>query len=128
MALLFVPSETLYFEILRNIKLCEDLGKIKVFAVSPNTLAVTLHALNLSRNYYEMAKGVEKTIQEIKKSQQHFKNFEGRFDEIGTALNKAQNVFNMASTHLSRYESAVTRLTGGEQLADEALPPPSANN
>lgn len=113
-ALLFVPSETLYFEILKNLKLCEDLAKLQVFAVSPNTLAITLRSLSLSRSYYEMAKGVEKTILEVKKSQQHFKNFEGRFLEVGTALNKAQTVFNTASTHLSRYQSSITRLAGVE--------------
>lgn len=119
LALLFVPSETLYFEILKNLKLCEDLAKLKVFAVSPNTLAITLHSIALSRSYYEMAKGVEKTIMEIKKSQQHFRNFEGRFSEIGNSLNKAQTVFNTAATHLSRYQSAVSRLTGVE--ASETL-------
>lgn len=117
MALLFVPSETLYFEILRNVKLCEELGRLKVFAVSPNTLAVTLHSISISRNYYEMAQGVEKTISEVKKAQQHFRNFEGRFDEVGSALNKATNAFNTATTHLSRYTSAVNRLTGGEEEA-----------
>jgi len=113
-ALLFVPSETLYFEILKNLKLCEELAKLKVFAVSPNTLSITLHSLSLSRSYYEMAKGVEKTILEIKKSQQHFKNFEGRFIEVGLSLNKAQTVFNTATTHLSRYQSSVSRLAGLE--------------
>lgn len=113
-ALLFVPSETLYFEILKNLKLCEELAKLKVFAVSPNTLSITLHSLSLSRSYYEMAKGVEKTILEIKKSQQHFKNFEGRFIEVGLSLNKAQTVFNTATTHLSRYQSSVSRLVGLE--------------
>lgn len=127
MALLFVPSETLYFEILRHVKLCEELGRLKVFAVSPNTLAVTLQALALARSYYEMAKGVEKTIQDIRKAQQHFKNFEGRFDEVGNSLNKAQNAFNMATTHLTRYESAVTRLSGSDTPSTEGLPPPSNN-
>ncbi len=120
-ALLFVPSETLYFEILKNLKLCEDLAKLKIFAVSPNTLAITLHSLALSRSYYEMAKGVEKTIIEIKKSQQHFKNFEGRFLEVGNSLSKAQTTFNTAATHLSRYQSAVSRLTGVE--AEEPIQP-----
>jgi len=112
MALLFVPSETLYFEILRNPRLCEDLGKLRIFAVSPNTLSVTLHAIAMSRNYYDMAKGVEKTISEIKKAQQHFDNFESRFEEIGNTLGKAQTAFSTATTHLNRYGSAITRLTG----------------
>lgn len=125
MALLFVPSETLYFEILRNVKLCEELGRLKVFAVSPNTLAVTLHSISLSRNYYEMAQGVEKTISEVKKAQQHFKNFEGRFDEVGNALNKATNAFNTATTHLSRYNSAVGRLTGVDSSETAGTLPPT---
>ncbi|NBT58982.1 DNA recombination protein RmuC [bacterium] len=114
MALLFVPSETLYFEMLRSVKLCEELSKNKVFAVSPNTLSVTLHAVSVARNYYEMAKGVEKTILEVKKSQQHFENFESRFEEIGNSLQKAQASFGVAGTHLSRFRSAVSRLTGME--------------
>ncbi len=119
-ALLFVPSETLYFEILRNMKLCEDLQKFKIFAVSPNTLSVTLHAISVSRNYYEMAKGVEKTITDVKKAQQHFENFEKRFEEIGTQLGRAQNAYQTADTHLGRYSSAVQRLTGEDANAIEA--------
>jgi len=123
MALLFVPSETLYFEILRNVRLCEDLSKNKVFAVSPNTLAVTLHAVSVARNYYEMAKGVEATILEVKKSQQHFQNFETRFSDIGNALEKAHSAFGVAGTHLSRFSSAISRLTG---MDTEEIPPPSS--
>jgi len=122
MALLFIPSETLYFEVLRNVKLCEDLGRLKVFPVSPNTLAVTLHAFTAARNYYDMAKGVEKLIEEIRKAQLHFDNFERKFAELGASLNRAQTAFNTATTHLSRYESAVTRLTGKEPSADPLAP------
>lgn len=123
MALLFVPSETLYFEVLRNPRLCEELGRCKVFAVSPNTLAVTLHAISISRSYYEMAKGVEKTIAEVKKAQQHFENFERRFQEVGACLTKAQTAFGTATTHLTRYESAVSRLTGSDAVSSEPISP-----
>ncbi len=125
MALLFVPSETLYFEMIRSPKLCDELAKNKVFAVSPNTLAVTLHAISIARNYYDMAAGVEKTISEIKRSQQHFEHFERKFDDVGNALVKSQNAFGVASTHLSRYRSAVTRLTGAE--ADLETPPATSS-
>jgi DNA recombination protein RmuC len=122
MALLFVPSETLYFEMLRNVRLCNELSKLKIFAVSPNTLSITLHGVSVARNYYEMARGVEKTILEIKKSQQHFSHFQGRFDEIGNALQKAQNSFSVAGTHLSRYANSVSRLTGHETPELPATP------
>jgi len=127
MALIFIPSESLYFEILRNIKLTEHLAKLKVFAVSPNTLAVTLHSISIAREYYEMAKGVEKTIQEIKKTQKHFENFGRRFEEIGTSLDKSQQAFQTARTHLDRYEGAMERLgnKAPDTLAEK--PPPELN-
>lgn len=126
MALLFIPSETLYFEILQNVKLCDELGRLKVFAASPNTLAVTLHAISVSRTYYEMAKGVEETLNEVRKAQEHFDRFESRFDEIGSALSKAQVAFNTATTHLGRFSSAVTRLVGIAPEPNKKLPAPSA--
>jgi DNA recombination protein RmuC len=112
MALLFVPSETLYFEILRSPKLCEELQKFKVFAVSPNTLAVTLQAVSTARRYYEMARGVESTLEDIRKARQHFERFEKKFQDIGGALNKAQEAFHTAGSHVSRYTGAVQRLVG----------------
>lgn len=112
MALLFVPSETLYFEILRSPKLCEELAKFKVFAVSPNTLAVTLQAVSTARKYYEMSRGVQSTLEEVRKARQHFERFEKRFGDIGLALNKAQEAFHTAGNHMSRYTGAVTRLVG----------------
>jgi len=126
MALLFVPSETLYFEVIRNSRIGEELLKYKVFVVSPHTLAVTLHSISVARSYYDMAQGVEKTILEIKKARQHYENFGKKFDEVGIGLTRAQTAYNVATTHLSRYSSAVTRLTGANEVTtsfDEAAPP-----
>lgn len=114
MALLFVPSETLYFEVIRSPKTCDELSRNKVYIVSPNTLAVTLHAISIARQYYDMAQGVEKTISDLHKAKQHFESFEKKYEEIGNSLTKAQGAYNIASTHLSRFQSAVTRLTGAE--------------
>lgn len=122
MALLFIPSETIYFECLRNPKLCDDLSRLKVFPVSPHTLSITLHSISFARGYYDMAKGVEKTIAELKKAQTHYQNFETRFDEIGKALTKAQDAYHTAHTHLNRYQGAVTRLGVGGHENSENLP------
>lgn len=128
LALLFVPSETLYFELIRHGKIAEELSKNKVFAVSPNTLGVTVHAISIARSYYDMAKGVEKTLAEMGKTRQHLTNFERKFEDVGTALNKAQNAFGTAGTHLSRYKSGVSRLIGeaSPESAGESAPPLTA--
>ena len=112
MALLFLPSETLYFEVIRNGDLFEAISKLKVFPVSPNTLSISLQAVAMAQDYYEMARGVEKTIEDVKKARRHFEHFEKKFDEIGKGLRKAQEAFETAHTHLGHYESSVFRLVG----------------
>ncbi len=124
MALLFLPSETLYFEVVRDGALYEMLNKLKVYPVSPNTLAISLNSIALAQEYYTMAKGVEKTLEEVSKARKHFGHFETKFDDIGRGLKKAQESFETAQTHLGRYGNAVTRLIGGEAMADNSPTPP----
>lgn len=111
MALMFLPSETLYFEAIRDGRLWEDIAKKKVHPVSPNTLAVTLKGIAIAQQYYEMARNVEQTIEELHRAQRHFSLFQQRFEEVGKGLEKAQEAFRTASTHLVRYTGAVVRLS-----------------
>jgi DNA recombination protein RmuC len=117
MAMLFLPSETLYFEVIRDTRLFESLAALKVFPVSPNTLAITLHSISMAQEYYTMARGVEKTIADISRARKHFENLMGRMDEVGAALKKAQDSFDTARTHVSRYSSSVNGLLENQSLA-----------
>jgi DNA recombination protein RmuC len=112
LALMFLPSETLYFEVIRNGELCDAIHKLKVFPVSPNTLAITLRAVAMSISQYEFAKGVEKTLEELGAAQRSFGHFQKRFEEVGRGLEKAQEAYNTATGHLNRYTNRVGRLTG----------------
>jgi DNA recombination protein RmuC len=124
MALLFLPSETLYFEVIRNGALFEAISKLKVFPVSPNTLSISLQAIAMAQEYYEMSRGIEKTIEDIRKAKKHFEHFERKFDDVGKGLKKAQEAFDTAHTHLGHYGSSVFRLTGESLETSESLPPP----
>ena len=112
MALMFLPSETLYFEVIRDEKGCDDLYKKKVFPVSPNTLAISLKGISIANDYYEMSKGVDKTIEELQKTKKHFGNFQSQFDKIGDSLTKAEESYRVAQGHLGKYSGSVARLTG----------------
>lgn len=121
-ALMYLPSETLYFEVVRDTELWGALVEHKVFPVSPNTLAITVNSIGKSLQYYEMAKGVKKTISQIQLARDHLSKFKNRFDEIGDKLSKAQESFQKATTHLSNYSSSVDRLS----LEGDELPGVSA--
>lgn len=116
MALMFLPSETLYMEAVINGELSEFLNHKRVFPVSPNTLIVTLQAVAMVFKMYEFAKGYEQATEELKKAQKSFGLFEDKFEQIGKSLEKAQDAYSTASGHLRRYRERVNKL-GVETVA-----------
>ncbi len=126
MALMYLPSETLYMEAVLNAELSEWLNKRRVYPVSPNTLIVTLQSIQMVFKMYEYAKGHERATEELKKAQAAFGHFENRFDDLGKSLSKAQQAFEVAKGHLTKYRNRVTGLTG-EPVPELDFPAPPTN-
>lgn|SRR5208282_1495769 len=112
MALMYLPSETLYMEAVLNREIVDHLNKLHIFPVSNNTLVVTLGSIQMVFKMYEFAKGYEKATEDLRKAQKSFEFFEKQFEDIGKSLNKAQDAFGTAKRHLSTYSRRVTDLTG----------------
>ena len=126
-ALMYLPSETLYLEAVRNRELADWLNAQHVFPVSPNTLLMTLQTIALVHKWYEVASRFEKSRLELGKAQKSFDYFQNQFENVGKNLNKAQEAFETAQRHLKSYRGKVTALSGQEQLeldprAEEQLP------
>jgi DNA recombination protein RmuC len=115
-ALMYLPSETLYMEAVRNRDLADWLNQQHVFPVSPNTLLMTLQTIALVHKWYEVASRFEKSRQELAKAQKSFDFFQTQFENVGKNLTKAQEAFDKASTHLKTYRGRVSALSGQEQL------------
>jgi len=126
-ALMFLPSETIYFEVIRDSELLGAIHKLKVFPVSPNTLAIALRSIEMSMTQYEYAQGVQKTLEQIGQAQKHFGNFERKFEEVGKGLQKAQDAYHTATSHLTHFSNRVVRLTGEAmpELPDDPEAPPT---
>jgi DNA recombination protein RmuC len=121
-ALMYLPSETLYLEAIRNRELADWLNQQHVFPVSPNTLLMTLQTIALVHKWYEVASRFEQSRLELAKAQKSFDYFQNHFENVGKSLGKAQEAFDKASTHLKTYRGRVTALSGQEQLALDAPP------
>jgi DNA recombination protein RmuC len=115
-ALMYLPSETLYMEAVRNRDLADWLNQQHVFPVSPNTLLMTLQTIALVHKWYEVASKFEKSRQELAKAQRSFDHFQNQFENVGKSLDKAQEAFDKATTHLKTYRGRVSALSGQEQL------------
>jgi len=115
-ALMYLPSETLYMEAVRNRELADWLNQQHVFPVSPNTLLMTLQTIALVHKWYEVASRFEKSRLELGKAQKSFDYFQTQFENVGKSLNKAREAFDTASKHLKTYRGRVSVLSGQEQL------------
>src|SRR6266852_4513966 len=115
-ALMYLPSETLYMEVIRNRELGDWMNEQHVFPVSPNTLLMTLHTISLVHKWYEVASRFEKSRAELAKAQKSFDFFQNQFENVGKNLNKAQEAFETAQRHLKTYRGKVSALSGQEQL------------
>src|SRR5450755_3897222 len=127
-ALMYLPSETLYMEAVRNRELADWLNAQHVFPVSPNTLLMTLQTIALVHKWYEVASRFEKSRLELAKAQKSFDHFQNQFETVGKNLNKAQEAFDTAQRHLKTYRGRVTALSGQEQLELDAATATAKNS
>ncbi|MCA9243921.1 MAG: DNA recombination protein RmuC [Phycisphaerales bacterium] len=117
-ALMYLPSETLWYEVIRDTALYEHIVGLKVFPVSPNTLLLALHTIEQTHKWYKIASGFEDTRRELELARRHFDLFQQRYADIGSSLEKAQEAFQTATRHLSNYESKIRRLTDERVIAE----------
>src|SRR5437879_5932163 len=74
----------------------------------------TLQAVSMVHKWYQVQKGLAKSIEDLGKAQKNFGAFESKFEVIGKSLERAQDAYSTATTHLNRYKSRVVKLSGEE--------------
>lgn len=112
LALMFLPSETLWYEVVQNRVLADFLAEQRVFPVSPNTLLLALTTVQQTFRWYQMAATFDQAREELGKAQKSFGYFQERFRDVGKGLERAQSAYQTASGHLSRYQSRIAGVTG----------------
>ena len=120
-ALMFVPSEGVYYELLMT----EDskYGQIdeycrakRVFPVSPNTFYACLSAIAISLQGQKIEENARHLLAGMGGLKKQFETFAEVYDRLGTHLRHAQQSYEDADSRLSRARNAL------EQMAQGALP------
>ncbi|MGB7752517.1 MAG: DNA recombination protein RmuC [Candidatus Acidiferrales bacterium] len=120
-ALMFVPSEGVYYELLMT----EDskYGQIdeycrakRVFPVSPNTFYACLSAVAISLQGQKIEENARHLLAGMGGLKKQFEAFAEVYDRLGTHLRHAQQSYEDADSRLSRARNSL------EQMAQGALP------
>lgn len=117
-ALMFVPSEGVYYELLmatdtRYGQLDEYCRGKRVFPVSPNTFYACLSAVAMSLQSQKIEENARHLIAGLAGLKKQFDEFGVAYDKVGTHLRNAQQRFDEANSKLNRANASLELMTKG---------------
>jgi DNA recombination protein RmuC len=128
-ALMFVPSESVYYELLMT----ED-GKGQpldaycrdkhVIAVSPNTLYAHLHVIAMGLRGMQMEENAQQLLENLLGVEKQVEKFADKFGTLGTHLKNAQQTYSDSDKLLEKAQSTLENMLGAGAV--DALPENSA--
>jgi DNA recombination protein RmuC len=120
-ALMFVPSEGVYYELLMTEdskygRLDEYCRSKRVFPVSPNTFYACLSAIAISLRGQQLEENARHLFASLAGLQKQLESFADVYDKLGTHLRHAQQSYEDADSRLTRARNSL------EQMSQGALP------
>ena len=115
-ALMYIPSETVFYEIAQNTQLLEYCRGQRVYPVSPNTLYLHLQTILLSFEGEKLEVKSKQIIKLLRTIQKDYLKVEDSLQILGKHLNNATNQYSNAS---QQYVSMGQKLKYQELLEDK---------
>ena len=130
-ALMFIPSEAIYYEaIAEQNHLGEPSGVLEfaqehhVLPVSPNTFYAFLQIVALGIRNIEIIRSAKKLQEGLSGLQKSFDLFYKRYEDMGKSVNRAAEAYRVGNDHIERYKRRLDETLQLKGLQDEvsALP------
>jgi DNA recombination protein RmuC len=117
-ALMFVPSEGVYYELLRTEDpkcglLDEYCRSIRVFPVSPNTFYAYLSAIAVSLQGQKIEENARHLLGNLAGLRKQMDSFADVYEKLGTHLRHAQQSYEEADSRLGRARNSVEQMSQG---------------
>ena len=126
LALMFVPSESVYYELLQSadskgLQLDAYCREKRIVAVSPNTLYAHLCVIAMGLRGMQIEENAQRLANGLAGLKKHFANLSETFERIGTHLKNVQQSYQEADKRLDKTGAA---LEGMLEPAEPAKPLP----
>ncbi len=106
-ALMFIPAENVYYEILLSDDVLEFARTKHVVPVSPNTLYAYLQAISIGFRGLKIAQETRRIEQLLLGLRKNFDEFKEHFRLIGRHLDRARGQYIQAETDVSRFDHTI---------------------
>jgi len=101
-ALMYIPSESVYYEIVNMEELMDIARKARVYAVSPNTLYAHLQVLLLSFQGKELEQKTQEVFRLLRAIQRYYERIDACLGVMGKHVTNAYNSMNTVSSSFSQ--------------------------
>lgn len=112
-ALMYIPSESIYYEVVNNRELIRTFRDARVYPVSPNTLYAHLQVLLQSLQGKELEKKSREVLKTLHSLQKDYGNLQ---DNLGTLNRHLTNAFNQMSQVNRSSDILGQKLTSTDKL------------
>ena len=120
-ALMYIPSEAVYYEIANMNELMEYARKLRVYPVSPNTLYAHLQVLLLSFQGKELEHKSREVFKLLRAIQKDYGKVEESLGILGRHINNAYNKFSDVSGHTQRLGQKITSTVSFQEVDQPEL-------
>ncbi|MBK9293951.1 MAG: DNA recombination protein RmuC [Oligoflexia bacterium] len=121
-AFMFIPTESVYYELMKNSDLHQYCLKKHVIPVSPNSFYAYLQAIAIGFRGLKIQNEAKKIEQALLKLKSDFQKFGVDFEKVGKHLKDAQNQYNNVEDRVAKFGTTIDKL-GLEPQTPEAQPP-----
>jgi len=113
-ALMFIPSESIYYETIAEknfigqpCKIYEYARTNNVIPVSPNTFYAFMQIMLMGIRNLDIVKNAKKLQDSLAKIDRNFNLFYTKYSEIGQSIEKAKNAYSVADGHVNRLKDSL---------------------
>lgn len=117
-AVMFVPSESVFLEIIANGELHREILNMNVVPASPSFLYVYFQALTIGFRGLAVEAEAEEIIRTISELKVRFDKFQDNFRLIGTHLDRAVKQYYESEKHVGRLDTTLDNLKLGRRLTN----------
>lgn len=110
-AFMFIPSESIYYETIAEknylnqpCQIYEYARNNNVVPVSPNTFYAFLQVIIMGIRNLDIITSAKKLQEALVKMERNFNHFYSKYEEMGTALEKAYKAYQIGDNHIVRFK------------------------
>ena len=121
-ALMYIPSESVYYEIVNNLTLFDYSAKYRVLPVSPMTFYAYLRAILMGFEGQKITQHAQKILAGLRSIQKEYEKVGENLDTLGKHVTNSYNMMNQVDSGFSKLGNKIKNTSTLESEEKELLP------